>query len=306
MTHSSQKIVPNLWFDNQAEEAARWYISLFGNSKIGAVTRYGQEGFEIHGQPEGQIMTVDFELSGYKFTGINGGPIFKFTPAISFFVVCTTEAELDSLWGKLMDGGFIMMPIDKYDWSPKYGWLQDRYGLSWQLSLGKIEDVGQKITPSFMFVGDQNGRAEEAMTLYSSIFNNSKVSGIWRYGPNESEPEESIMHAQFSLNGEMFMAMDSSLEHKFTFNEAISLLVECETQEEIDYYWDRLSEGGDPAAQQCGWLKDKFGVSWQIAPSVLNAILQDPDKEKVGRVTKAYLQMKKFDISELMRVYEGR
>lgn len=306
MANDTQSIIPHLWFDDQAEEAAEFYTSLFEPSGVGTVTRYGKEGFEIHGQPEGKVMTVEFELAGYKIIALNGGPHFSFTPAISFFVVCETESEVDALWQELSEGGAALMPLDTYDWSEKYGWVQDRYGLSWQLSLGELEAIGQKITPLLMYVS-KNGRAEEAIERYTSIFDDSEIIGIYRYGADEAQPEGAVMHAQFRLNGEVFMAMDSAPEHAdFTFNEAISLLVNCEDQKEIDYFWDKLSEGGDPNAQQCGWLKDRYGVSWQVSPTVLHEMLQDPDPEKVGRVTNAFLQMKKFDVQKLQEAYQGQ
>ena len=158
-----QKIIPHLWFDDQAEEAASFYSSLFDDARVGATTRYGKAGFETHGRPEGSVMTVEFELAGCEFIALNGGPTFEFTPAISFFVSCETEAEVDALWGALSEDGAALMPLDRYDWSDKYGWVQDRYGLSWQVALGDPEDVGQKITPSLLYVGDQFGRAEEAV-----------------------------------------------------------------------------------------------------------------------------------------------
>ncbi|MFZ0404918.1 MAG: VOC family protein [Nitrososphaeraceae archaeon] len=162
-----QKISPCLWFDDQGEEAAKFYTSIFKDSKIGDVTRYGKEGYEIHGREEGTIMTVEFEIEGQKFLALNGGPIFK-------------------------------------------------------------------------------------------------------------------------------------------FNEAISFQVYCETQEEVDYYWEKLSEGGDEKAQQCGWLKDKYGVSWQIVPTILIKMLKDKDSEKSQRVMKAMLQMHKLDISTLKKAYEEK
>ncbi len=161
-----QKITPCLWFDNQAEEAAKFYTSIFKKSKIGNISRYGKEGYEIHGREERTVLTVDFEIEGQSFTGLNGGPVFK-------------------------------------------------------------------------------------------------------------------------------------------FNEAISFVVNCKTQKEVDYYWEKLSEGGDERAQQCGWLKDKYGVSWQIVPDVLGEMLQDKDQNKSERVMKSLLQMKKLDIEELKRAYKG-
>jgi predicted 3-demethylubiquinone-9 3-methyltransferase (glyoxalase superfamily) len=162
-----QKISSCLWFDDQGEEAAKFYTSIFKDSKIGDVTRYGKEGYEIHGREEGTVMTVEFEIEGQKFLALNGGPIFK-------------------------------------------------------------------------------------------------------------------------------------------FNEAISFQVYCETQEEVDYYWEKLSEGGDEKAQQCGWLKDKYGVSWQIVPTILIKMLKDKDSEKSQRVMKAMLQMHKLDISTLKKAYEEK
>ena len=162
-----QKISPCLWFDDQGEEAAKFYTSIFQDSKIGDVTRYGKEGYEIHGREEGTVMTVEFEIEGQKFLVLNGGPIFK-------------------------------------------------------------------------------------------------------------------------------------------FNEAISFQVYCETQEEVDYYWEKLSEGGDEKAQQCGWLKDKYGVSWQIVPTILIKMLKDNDSEKSQKVMKAMLQMHKLDISTLKKAYEEK
>lgn len=162
-----QRITPNLWFDRQAEDAAKFYTSIFKNSSIGKVSRYGKEGFEQHGMPEGTVMVIEFELEGQKFTGLNGGPHFKFTEAISF-------------------------------------------------------------------------------------------------------------------------------------------IVNCETQEEVDHYWNKLSEGGDPNAQMCGWLKDKFGVSWQIIPFALSKLMSDPDREKAGRVMNAMLKMKKIEIEALEDAYNDK
>jgi predicted 3-demethylubiquinone-9 3-methyltransferase (glyoxalase superfamily) len=161
-----QKITPCLWFDNQAEEAANFYTSIFKYSKIGNISRYGKEGYEVHGGEAGTVLTIDFEIEGQKYTALNGGPVFK-------------------------------------------------------------------------------------------------------------------------------------------FNEAISFVVQCKTQKEVDYYWEKLSEGGDERAQQCGWLKDKYGVSWQIVPVVLGEMLRDKDPGKSDRVMKSMLQMKKLDIEELKRAYKG-
>jgi predicted 3-demethylubiquinone-9 3-methyltransferase (glyoxalase superfamily) len=300
------KLISNgLWFDSQAEEAAKFYTSVFAQSKIIDVLRYGKEGFEIHKRPENSVMLVEFELAGEKFAAINGGPLFTFNPSISYFVVCETIEETDRIWNQLLEGGSVMMPYQKYEWSEKYGWLTDRYGLSWQISFGKISDVGQKIAPSLLFVGKQCGRATEAVEFYTSVFKDSKVHGIMKYPAGGEEPEGNVAHAQFTLAGQTFMIMESaSPDHKFQFNEATSIIVNCETQEEIDYYWEKLRSGGGRESE-CGWLKDKFGVSWQVDSVELQNMLKDSDKEKVARVTNAFLHMKKFDVAQLREAFEG-
>lgn len=300
----SQKIVPCLWFDSNAEEAAHFYTSLFADSHIGRILRYGEEGQEITGKPPGSVMTVDFQLAGYRFTGLNGGPQFTFTPAISFWLQCESAAEIDALWTGLVQGGMALMPLDKYEWSDKYGWVQDKFGLTWQLALGKLADVGQKITPFLMFVGNQHGRAEEALKLYTEIFVDSKVDGILRYAAGEGGTAGTVKHAQFGLSREKFMVIDGGLSHSFNFNEAISLEILCATQGEVDYFWDKLTANGGEEGP-CGWLKDKFGVSWQVAPTALYDFLHDPDPVKAQSVTRAILQMKKLDIATLQRAYVG-
>ena len=297
------KIKPCLWFDHQAEEAAQFYTSLFKDSRIGKVSRYGKEGFEVHGQPEGKVLTVAFRLAGLDFLALNGGPLFRFTPAISLFVVLESEAEVDALWTGLGEAGSVLMPLQSYDWSAKYGWLSDRYGLSWQIMLGRRADVGRTISPALMFVGPEHGKAEEAVKLYTSVFDDSDIMGIARYDDSGPDPAGTVKHAQFRLSGETFMAMDSAFPHEFGFTEAVSFVVSCETQEEIDRFWAALS--AVPQAEQCGWLKDRYGVSWQIVPAILPRLLGDPDPETSGRVMTALLAMTKLDIERLQAAHRG-
>ncbi len=299
---TAQKITPNLWFDNQAEEAAEFYVSLFDNARINDVTRYDEAMSEVSGQPPGSAMTVAFELQGQQFVALNGGPQFTFTPAISFFVYCPTESEVDELYAKFADGGSVLMPLQKYPFNDRYAWVQDKYGVSWQLYLG--EPRQWKIALSMMFVGEQCGKAEEAMQLYTSLFEEVSIEGISRYGDGEApEIEGTVMHASFWLDGQEFMAMDSNQQHNFTFNEAVSFIVDCQDQEEVDYFWDNLTAGGEE--QPCGWLKDKYGVSWQIVPRQLMEMLNASDKEKAGRAAEAMLAMKKIDIAQLEQAFNG-
>lgn len=301
-----QKIIPNLWFDGVAEEAVQFYTGLFSNSKIGKIYRYGKEGREIHGNPEGTVMNIEFTITGLQMLALNGGPHFKFNPSVSLFVICESHEEIKKLWKELLKGGQSMMPLDKYEWSESYGWLCDKYGLSWQLMLGEVKVVGQKITPLLFFTGDSRGKAEDAINFYTSVFNDTLVDGILRYEDENEFADGTVKHAQFSLENLKFMAMDSGIENDFPFNEAISFIIDSKNQDEIDYYWSKLSEGGDPKAQQCGWLKDKFGVSWQVVPiKILTDMLGDPDKEKTERVTKSFLKMKKFDLQTLENAYKG-
>lgn len=295
-------IVPNLWIDDQTESAVEFYVSLFKDSKILKRSYFTGVGEDVHGKGEGELMVISFELAGERFAAINGGPFFKFTPAASLFVTCESAEEVDRLWEQLSSGGNTLMPLDKYPWSERYGWVQDRFGLTWQLYLGKLEDVGQKISFNLLFNDHIYGKAEEAIEFYESVFNPFKNVGILRYGKNEEGEEGTVKHAQFEIHDRVFMAMDSPLKHGFTFNESVSFLIECETQGEIDYFWDKLSEGGDPEAQRCGWLKDKYGVSWQICPKILFDLISDYKSESAKRVMESLMKMRKLDIETLKKV----
>jgi predicted 3-demethylubiquinone-9 3-methyltransferase (glyoxalase superfamily) len=283
-----QKIATCLWFNNQAEEAVQFYTSLFKDSSLGTTAYYG-EGAPM---PKGSVLTIDFKLENQDFIALNGGPHFTFNPSISFSVMLEHEAELDTLWAKLSEGGSVLMPFQKYDWSEKYGWLSDKYGVSWQLGLSK---TSQAITPSMLFVGEQYSKAEEAMKFYTSLFEDSSITQVMH---NEAK---TVQYAQFILDNQAFTAMDSNAEHQFGFNEAVSFFVLCDSQEEVNHFWKALS--AHPQAEQCGWLKDKFGVSWQIVPKVLLELLRDPDEQKSQRVMSAMLQMKKLDIAALQNTH---
>ncbi len=285
-----QKIVPHLWFDTQAKEATALYASLFKDSAIESIRT-------ITGTPSGDCDIVNFKLVGQEFMAISAGPFFKFNPAISLFTVFDNEAEIETVWNKLVEGGKVLMEFGTYPWAQKYGWLQDKYGLSWQLSMSDHHQLEQRITPMLMFTQGGAGKAKEAAEYYVSIFPDSKVEMLVPYEKGEGDQEGFIKHSRFMLAGQGFMAMDSSGPHEFVFNEAVSLIVNCETQEEIDYYWEKLS--AVPESGQCGWCKDKFGISWQIVPTVMNKIMASGDKDKIDRVTQAFLKMKKFNIAEL-------
>ncbi|MFB3166653.1 VOC family protein [Neobacillus sp. 179-C4.2 HS] len=304
MSNSKQIIVPHLWYDKEAKEAAEFYVSIFPDSKITDLKT-------IHDTPSGDSDIVTFELWGQRFMAISAGPYFKINPSVSFIVNFDPSRENDAsekineVWNKLSDGGTPLMPLDKYPFSEKFGWIQDKYGLSWQLMLTNPEgEERPTIVPSLLFVGDQCGKTEEAINFYLSVFKNAKLGHIVRY-PNGMEPDKegTVMFADFSLENQWFAAMDSAHKHEFNFNEAISFMVYCDTQDEIDYYWERLS--AVPEAEQCGWLKDQFGLSWQIVPSQMDEMMSKGTPEQLDRLTKAFLKMKKFDLTELQKAYKG-
>ena len=311
-----QKITPHLWFDKDVKEAAEFYTSVFPNSKITNLNT-------LHDTPSGDCDVVTFKIMGYTFMAISAGPLFKFNPSISFMVNFDPSQDkqartrIDEIWEKLLDGGKALMPLDKYPFSERYGWVQDKYGLSWQLIFTNPEgDERPLIIPSLLFVTDTCDKAEEATDFYLSVFSakgrsasggkNTKRGQIVRY-PAGMEPnkEGAIMFTDFMLEDQWFAAMDgSSNMHHFKFNEAVSLMVNCVNQKEIDYFWEKLS--AVPESEQCGWLKDKYGVSWQIVPTVMDKMMAKGSKEQIARVTEAFLKMKKFDIIELQKAYEGR
>lgn len=297
-----QKITPCLWFDSAAEAAATLYTGLFPGGRILHVQRYGPEGTEVHGQPEGKVMVADFEIMGLRLTALNGGPHFTLNPSISLFVSVTEWAEAERLWAALSEGGKVLMPFQQWDWAPLYGWANDRFGVSWQVML---DDTGAPpgIAPCLMFTGTQAGRAEEAMNRYAALFEDSGIEALHRYDGSGEDPEGTVMHARFRLAGQDFVAMDSAIEHDFGFNEAVSLMVRCTDQAEIDRLWSALS--ALPEAERCGWLKDRFGVSWQIVPAVMFDLLADPDREKSGRAMQAMLKMGKLDIAALKAAHAG-
>jgi predicted 3-demethylubiquinone-9 3-methyltransferase (glyoxalase superfamily) len=244
---------------------------------------------------------VTIDLLDQEFTLISAGPLFKFNPSISFLVARETKDEINTLWEKLSLEGEILMELGEYPFSEKYGWIRDKFGVSWQI-MYTTRKIQQFITPTLMFIGDNWGKAENAIDFYTSVFRDSEVGDILRYDADEEPDKEgTIKHAAFTLEGQEFAAMDSARPHDFTFNEAISFMVKCKNQEEIDYYWEKLS--AVPEAEQCGWLKDKYGLSWQIVPSIMDKMMKSSDEKKFSQVTEAFLKMKKFDIATLEKAY---
>lgn len=278
-----------IWLDGTAEEAATLYTSLFKNSKT-ISTMPG---------PGGKPMGVTVELDGSQFILFNGGPNYAPTSGISFFVSAATEAEIDKIWTSLSNGGTVRMELDAYPWAKKYGWVEDKYGVGWQLSL---TDQVRPIMPTLLFAGEQQGNTEEALNLYTSQFPDSNINFIARYEEGEPGPTGKIKFASFTLNGQPFAAMDSGVPMPNMFTPGVSIFVNCESQGEVDKLWENLSRDGHK--DRCGWLQDKFGVSWQIVPTALGRLLGDSNRQKAGGVMQAMLGMSKLIISDLEEAYQ--
>jgi predicted 3-demethylubiquinone-9 3-methyltransferase (glyoxalase superfamily) len=272
-------IYPCLWFDNNAAEAASFYCNVFTNASL------------LDTNP----IVTRFKAGGLVFMLLNGGPKYKKTPAVSYFVYCNGEKEIDRLYEALKEGGSVMMPLDKYDWSPRYAWVQDKFGVNWQLDVEEINN-DQKIVPNLLFVNEKMSHVREARAFYMKTFANNMQLMDMAYPAEAGLGEGTLLFAQFKLNGFIMNAMSSTLQHDYDFTPGNSFVVECDNQQEIDYFWETLGAGG--RYDMCGWLADQYGVSWQIVPSILSELMQD--KEKGQRVIQAFLKMQKFDIQTLL------
>lgn len=292
----TQPIIPCIWFEQDVEAIAKWYVSVFPDSFVDYTTKLADT-------PSGETTIVTVSLAGQFFQLLGAGPLKERNPSISYMVTFPTSEEVETLWNELVEGAEVLMPLDTYDFSERYGWLTDKHGVSWQIMHSGGMDL-QTVTPCFLFARDVFGRAEAAMEDWISIFPDSYVlkDHMIRYGAADGpELEGKLNYARFVLSGREFVIMDSAENHQFAFNEMQSLIVFCETQEEIDDYWTKLS--AVPEAEQCGWLKDRYGVSWQIVPWEMEEMLTTGTKEQLARVTEAFLPMKKIDLKTLRNVY---
>jgi predicted 3-demethylubiquinone-9 3-methyltransferase (glyoxalase superfamily) len=298
---ANSRIVPCIWLDDQAESATDFWARTFPEGRVIATSRYPESFDNPGGKPRGSVLTVEFEAAGQRFTALNGGPIFTLNPSISFFVHVDTAADTDRLFSALAEGGEELMPLDAYPWSERYGWVKDQFGVSWQVIARRRSKGGATTVPCLMFAGTQHGRAEEAMAAYASIFSDGRIDSVERYAAGEG-PKGMVKHGRFVIAGQEMVAMDSHANHDITFNEALSLQVMCEDQDEIDQHWASLGEGGEHGP--CGWLKDRFGLSWQVVPTAIDEWMSSKDTAARDRAFQAMLKMKKLDIAELRRAFE--
>ena len=286
----NNNIFPCLWYDGDAKESADFYCQVFG----GTITT-------------DTPVVLNIELFGQKLMLLNGGPQFKKNASVSFMVLCETEEEVEKYWSPLSENGLVLMELGEYPWSKKYGWVRDRFGVTWQVYLGEKQGE-QKIIPTLMFIHKNNGKAMEAMELYTEVFPNSKIGNVLKYGDgvgNEShEIPENVQHAHFEIDDYSFFCMDNSYDHEFDFNEGISIVVMTDNQEQTDHLWNSLTKDGGRESM-CGWLKDKFGMSWQIVPKKLIQLMNDPHQEKAQKVVQAMMKMQKIVISDLEEAYNS-
>lgn len=291
----SQKIIPCIWFEQDVVTIAEWYVSIFPDSYVDYTTKLGDT-------PSGETTIVTLSLFGQFFQFLSAGKLKERNPSISYMISLPTTEEVDELWNKLSQGADILMPLDTYDFSERYGWLKDQHGVSWQVMHNGGMDV-QTIAPCLLFVGDAFGQAEAAMNDWISIFPDSyQLEGhVSRYGKESAKEEGKLNYARFVLAGREIVVMDSAEDHKFHFNEMQSLIAFCEDQEDIDTYWDKLT--AVPEAEQCGWLQDRYGVSWQIVPWEMEEMMTTGTPEQLKRITETFLPMKKIDLIELRKAY---
>lgn len=274
-------IYPCIWFDHQAHEAADFYCHIFKRSR-----KLSRNDF-----------ASTFEINGSKFMTMNGGPKYKANQAISYYVYCDKEIEIERIYNLLKEDGQIIMPLDTYPWSEKYAWVCDKYGVSWQLDIDKIVSY-QKIVPCLLFVNNKNEMVKESIDFYSSVIENSKILVEAPHSEESGMPKGSLLFAQCKLNGVIFNFMSSTMHHDFDFSHGNSLVYECKDQMEIDHLWGKLGEHG--VYERCGWLQDKYGVSWQVIPQILQKLVADPEKGQ--KVIQAFIPMTKFEIDKLLHV----
>ncbi len=276
-----QKITPYLWCNGDAETAGAFYAGVFGEASFRVASRYPDRGLpDFQRGLEGKPLVVEVDIRGYRLGLINADDTYRPTPAISFIVngdpllfdgsEDLARAEIERMWAALADDGEVRIPLGSYPHSALYGWVEDRHGVNWQLML--TDPAGSPrpfLIPQLAFT-TARPRAAEAMSFYTSALPDS-APGRAMMRPDEPG---SVLFAEFTLAGQWFSAMDAGAGHDFTFTPGVSLAVDCADQDEIDRLWGALS--AVPEAERCGWLVDRFGVSWQIVPSRLDELLAAP------------------------------
>jgi len=239
-------------------------------------------------------MVKHISLMGTRFMLLEGGEAYRPNAAVSYFVYTGNPQITEAIYGTLSAGGRILFPLGKYPWAAHYAWVEDCYGVNWQLDSDPIRSQ-QKILPTLLFSPPNDTRVREARNFYTTVFHNHHLLMEMPTGEAESEP---LLFTQFRLGSLLFNAMRSMEAMDFQFGPGKSLVVSCPDQASIDHYWQNLGEGG--VFERCGWLRDRFGISWQIVPEQLPALMQDPERGE--RVMKALLGMDRIVLVTLLRV----
>ncbi|MBN8860356.1 MAG: VOC family protein [Sphingobacteriales bacterium] len=278
----NNSVYPCIWFNNNGKEAAAFYCTVFPGATV----------------TEDTGLVQMLSINGQNMMFLNGGDQFAPNASISFLIANEDEKETERLYNALAEGGIALMPLDSYPFSKKYGWVRDKFGITWQLYTGQKGNTDQYFTPTLMFINRQNGRAKEAITFYTTLFPDSQTEGILEYPEGGEDTPGNVQHAQFRINGYTLACMDSSLNHNFNFDEGISLVVLTANQDETDYYWNGLTKSGGEESM-CGWLKDKYGLSWQIVPKKLLSLINNNNPQISKYAMEAMMKMKKIIIADL-------
>ena len=281
----NNNIFPCLWFNQNGSEAAKFYTSVFRNTKITVDTP----------------MVINIEIEGQKLMFLNGGPMFQPNLTLSLMMMCDSKEEAESYYQKLSEKGKVMMELDSYPWSESYAWVEDQYGISWQIYYTK--EYKQKFSPVMMFTGQNNGKCKEALNYYTTVFPNSNIESVMEYEEGQGDTAGNVAHSQFNINDYLMMAMDSSHGHKVNFTEGTSMTIMTKDQEETDYYWNEFTKEGQES--MCGWLKDKYGFSWQIVPNRLIELTNTHEVEKAQKAFGAMMKMKKIIIKDIEDAYNS-
>lgn len=302
------RLVPHLWFDGTAGEAAAFYAELFPDSQVLSTT-------VLRNTPSGDARSVRFTVWGQEFQAIDGGDFFHINPSISFIVnvdpsrVPDAAAEVDRLWAGLTEGGQVLMELGEYPFSARYGWVNDRFGVSWQVMLTNPDgEPRPPIVPNLAFGTNARTGAEEAREAYLGIFPDAQAGGLYRFEDMQMPegappvPPRQLAYSDLKIAGTWVAMMDAP-GFPEVFSEAVSLILLCEDQAEVDRYWDALS--AVPESEQCGWLKDRFGVSWQVTPEEMTRMMSEGTPEQIQRVVDTFMPMRKLDIATLRAAYES-
>ena len=299
-TQSEFRITPFLWFTGSAKAALCLYSEVFNSARIVHLDNWGSGS----PYPEHYLARGVVQLPGVELLAMDAHQHHSLNSSISLFIEFPTRRGVQEAWNRLIDRGKVIMPLQVYPWSPLYGWLEDRYGVTWQIMLAEqMENPSPRVSPCLLFTGLNRGKAHEAIDFYTALFPNSGICRI--ENTNEVGGDSFVAHAAFTLGGESFMAMDATADTPATpFNDAFSFMVHCKDQMQIDYLWDGLIAQGGKAVQ-CGWLVDRFGVSWQIIPEALSRLIHESGDAERKRVSDALMGMVKLDVAELERAYRG-